>query len=258
MLFDSHNHLQSPRFGKTVAELIATMRAVGIKGCVVNATQERDWEAVRKLANDFPDFVRPAYGVHPWFADTVKEGWQDRLRRILSEDPKATVGEVGLDGWVALPSMEIQLPVFRDQVEIASELERNMTVHILKAWEPLFQTMDQARAWPNKFLMHSFGGSIEIAQRLIPHGAWFSFSGYFLAERKARVLEVFRQLPKDRILLETDAPEMLPPDDFIQFALENEMNHPANLDAISRAFERHLGPGTLARIMENENRFWGF
>jgi TatD DNase family protein len=53
--------------------------------------------------------------------------------------------------------------------------------------------------------MHSFGGSIEVAERLLKKGVWFSFSGYFLHERKRKVLEVFRQLPQDGILLETDA-----------------------------------------------------
>jgi TatD DNase family protein len=256
VLFDSHNHLQSPRFGRPVAELVAAMRAAGITGCVVNATRESDWEAVRGLREDYPDFVRPAYGVHPWFAHTVKEGWQDRLRDILSEDPLATVGEIGLDGWVESPTMEIQQPVFQDQVKIAVGLGRTMTIHCLKAWEPLFDAIDRAPAWPGKFLMHSFGGSIEVARRLIPHGAWFSFSGYFLSERKAGVLEVFKQLPKERILLETDAPEMLPPQELIRHVLDNGMNHPANLESVAREFQNKLGVGIMEQIERNTRDFW--
>lgn len=258
MLFDSHNHLQSARFGKRVADLIAEMTSVGISGCVVNATRESDWEAVRAIARQFPDFVRTAYGVHPWFADAVEEGWEERLRKLLREDLRASVGEIGVDGWVNSPGMDVQREVFAKQVAIAVEMERVMTVHCLKAWDELFRLMDATHAWPDKFLMHSFGGSIEVAERLLKRGAWFSFSGYFLQARKRNVLEVFKRLPKDRILLETDAPEMAPPQDLMKFSLDGEWNHPANLGAIAAAFENELGNGTLEQIYRNSKRFWGF
>lgn len=257
MLFDSHNHLQSARFGKPVGDLIAEMKSAGISGCVVNATQEKDWEAVRDIAREFPDFVRPAYGVHPWFADTVKDGWEKRLKTLLRADPRATLGEIGLDGWVDSPSLAIQRNVFTTQIGIAAELGRSATVHGLQAWGELFDSIEAAEAWPEKFLMHSFGGSIEVAQRLLKHGAWFSFSGYFLQSRKRKVLEVFKQLPKDRILLETDAPEMAPPEKWMKFPLGEEINHPANLGAIAAAFEQEMGAGILEQIAHNSREFWG-
>ena len=257
MPFDSHNHLQSHRFGKEPEALVREMKAAGISGCVVNATRESDWEAVAELAGTYPGFVFPAYGIHPWFADTAKEGWEERLRERLELDPAATVGEIGVDGWVKSPAMEVQFDLFVKQVEIAVETGRVMTVHCLKAWEELFRAMDEAEAWPEKFLMHSFGGSIEVAERLMKKGAWFSFSGYFLQERKRKVLEVFRQLPADRILLETDAPEMLPPDAFVAFPLGEGVNHPANLRAIAEAFGQETGAGILEQIGGNGKRFWG-
>ena len=254
--FDSHNHLQSPRFGKPVAELVGEMKSEGITGCVVNATREADWDGVSRLARDFPGFVFPAYGIHPWYADTAEEGWEGRLREMLAKDPLATVGEIGVDGWVDSPAMEVQREVFMKQVEIAAELRRVMTVHCLKAWEELFSVMDEVPEWPEKFLMHSFGGSIEIAERLLKIGAWFSFSGYFLHERKRKVLEVFKKLPQDRILLETDAPEMIPPDGFVKFPLGKDINHPANLRAIAEEFELKMGAGMINRVGENSRAFW--
>lgn len=257
MLFDSHNHLQSARFGKPVAGLIAEMSAERISGCVVNATREADWATVAALARDFPGFVFPAYGIHPWFADTAEEGWEERLRRRLELEPGATVGEIGLDGWVGSPPLDVQMPVFVKQAEIAAQLGRVMTVHCLKAWQELFRAMEEAAAWPGKFLMHSFGGSAEIAELLLKKGAWFSFSGHFLHPRKAKVLEVFRKLPADRILLETDAPDMIPPEDSIAFPLGEGINHPANLRRIAEAFGKGAGTGILARVELNHRAFWG-
>jgi len=236
--------------------MIAEMQAAGITGCVVNATREDDWEAVAALAREFPGYVFPAYGIHPWHAETAAEGWEERLREKLLADPAASVGEVGVDGWVESPGMEVQFGVFVKQAEIAAELGRVMTVHCLKAWEELFAAMDQAAAWPEKFLMHSFGGSIEVAERLAKKGAWFSFSGHFLHERKRKVLDVFRRLPKDRILLETDAPDMIPPGDFVKFPLSGGVNHPANLRSIAEAFERETYEGMLVQIQRNGREFW--
>jgi TatD DNase family protein len=258
VLFDSHNHLQSEKFATDAQKLFSQMKSAGIRGCVVNATKESDWKRIGELAKVSPDFVRPAYGIHPWFADTAEEGWEGRLRGILEGDSRATVGETGVDGWVDSPEMDIQREVFKKQVEIAAEMDRVMTVHCLKAWEELFEVMDEVAEWPAKFLMHSFGGTIELAERLMKHdGVMFSFSGYFLHERKQNVLDVFKKLPKDRILLETDAPEMMPPDEFIDFPLEENVNHPANLGKIADELGRQIGTGALGIIEENERVFWG-
>jgi TatD DNase family protein len=203
--------------------------------------------------------VLPAFGIHPWRAQTASPGWQERLAMRLDQDPRASIGECGLDRWISSPSLEIQTPIFRDQLRIAREMERPLTIHCLRAWEALFESL-AASPPPPRFLMHSFGGSIETARRLIPLGAFFSFPGYFLSERKSAMIEVFRQLPTDRILLETDAPDMTPPECFITHALPDGHNHPANLPAIGAALATALGT-TAAALAEitthNADRFLG-
>jgi TatD DNase family protein len=245
---DAHNHLQDRRLGDPEA-VIETMRRSGIVRCVANATRESDWTAVEKLHAGHPDFILPAFGIHPWHAHTASAGWQDRLTELLEKHPLSSIGECGLDGWVESPLLEIQTPVFLDQLRIARDLDRPATIHCLKAWDPLFAAFEN-QSPPSRFLMHSFGGSIEIGRRLIPLGAYFSFSGYFLQPRKSKVMEMFRQLPTDRILVETDAPDMLPPGDRIIHPLPENTNHPANLAAIASAFADSLGlpPDELAGL----------
>jgi TatD DNase family protein len=236
---DAHNHLHDPRLGDA-EPVIAAMRAAGVERCVVNATREEDWSAVEALAIAHPEFVVPAFGIHPWHAHTATDGWRERLAGLLEKHPQASIGEVGLDTWISSPSMEIQRPVFIGQVRLACEMQRPLTIHCLKAWGALFEAFAEAPP-PPAFLMHSFGGSFETARRLVPLGACFSFSGYFLHAKKSAVLEVFRQLPHDRILLETDAPDMHPPDEFVTYPLSGKANHPANLPAIGEALALALG-----------------
>ncbi len=256
---DSHSHLQDPRLGDP-CPLITAMKLAGVSRCVVNATREADWQAVAKLSDVEPGFVLPAFGIHPWQAHTAEAGWQNRLACLLENHPHASIGECGLDSWISEPPMEIQRPVFIDQLRLARELDRPLTIHCLKAWGALFDAFAEAPP-PARFLMHSFGGSIETARRLVPLGAFFSFSGHFLHPRKSAVLDVFRQLPSDRILLETDAPDMLPPVNFITHPLPETHNHPANLPAIGHALAAALGmPAvTLAEnTRRNARRCFGF
>ena len=255
---DAHNHLQDPRLGDP-GPVVAAMKFAGVSRCVVNATREDDWPAVANLAADYPDFVIPAFGIHPWHAHTAGAGWQEKLRDLLARLPQSSIGECGLDQWVTDPPLEIQRPVFIDQLRLAREMDRPLTIHCLKAWSALFDAFAEAPP-PARFLMHSFGGSIEIARRLIALGAFFSFSGHFLHSRKSAVIEVFRQLPPDRILLETDAPDMLPPAALITHPLPENLNHPANLPAIGVALAAALGMSldALANLTrDNARRCFG-
>ena len=235
---DAHNHLQDARLGPS-APVIAALRAAGVARCVVNATRENDWPAVEALALAEPELVVPAFAIHPWHAHTAAEGWPERLASLLEKHPRAGIGECGLDSWVAEPSLEIQRPVFREHLRLARELNRPVTIHCLKAWGALIDLL--AEVPPPRFLLHSYGGSLETARRLIPLGAYFSISGPFLHARKAAALEVCRHLPRERILLETDAPDMLPPDACVTNPLDQALNHPANLPAIGRALAAALG-----------------
>jgi TatD DNase family protein len=236
---DAHNHLHDRRLGDS-EPAIRKMREAGIVRCVVNATSEDDWQAVKQLGQRHPDLILPAYGIHPWKAHEAKAGWDDRLRELLEQEPRASIGECGLDRWVDNPRVEAQNTVFETQLRIAHELDRPVSIHCLKAWQPLFDSFERVPP-PRRMVLHSFNGSSEIARRLLPTGAFFSFSGYFLTPRKSKLLETYRELPVDRLLLETDAPDMLPPDAQILHPLPDRINHPANLPAIAEGLSSALG-----------------
>ena len=190
---DSHNHLQffPP---EEVAKTVAAMAAAGVGRAVVNATSEADWETVAALAERWPERLVPAFGVHPWRAAEVADGWQKRLREMLERHPLASVGECGLDRRVAG-----QRAVFEDQLRLARELGRPVTIHCVQAWGELWDALSAVTPSGN-FLMHGYGGSLEFARRLVPLGAYFSFSPIL----GGRALSVFKQLPRERLLVESD------------------------------------------------------
>lgn len=251
-MIDAHNHLQDPRFDRRRTKVIEVMRNAGITGCVVNGTCEKDWPNVASLAEDYPRFVIPSFGLHPWQVGSRSKDWLSKLHALLDKYPEAAIGECGLDRWMTNPDLPSQHQVFRAQLALALEKQRPVTIHCLKAWGPLLEDLKSCPKLP-PILLHSFGGSLEVANQLVKLGAFFSFSGYFLHPRKAKVRQVFSQLPTDRILVETDAPDMAMPDP--AYHLE-ELNHPANLGSISRRLAE------LCQIPEevfsrNARRFFG-
>ena len=167
---DCHNHLHFPALGAS-GPLVTALRGAGVERCVVNATREAEWEAVAALAEAYPAMIVPAFGIHPWQAHTAGAQWRDRLAGWLEKFPQAGVGECGLDRWVATPSVELQRPLFLEHVRLASELQRTLTIHCVRAWGLLLEALAVAPP-PPRLLLHGYAGSLETARRLLPRGAY--------------------------------------------------------------------------------------
>jgi len=156
--------------------------------------------------------------------------WFDALRGFLDEHPHAGVGEIGLDRWMENPNLPDQEAVFLQQLELAAERNLAVSIHCLKAWGPLENALKNNPRPERGFLVHSYGGSAEMIPVFAKLGAYFSFSGYFAHDRKSAQREVFKKVPLDRLLLETDAPDMLPPRELQTFP--GEINDPRNIQGI--------------------------
>jgi TatD DNase family protein len=263
-LFDAHNHLQDERFAGHANRLLDEAQSAGVAAMVVNGSGADDWPTVAALARAHPGVVIPSFGVHPWYVHEQPADWMDRLRDWLDEFPEAGVGEIGLDRWKPGLPWDGQRDLFEAQLRLAAERNRPVSIHCLQAWGPLVESLEQTPRPARGFLLHSYGGSAELLNRLLPLGVYISFPGYFAHERKTRQQEIFRHAPIDRLLIETDAPDQLLPDSLATHQLADSagraINHPANLAAVYAfvAQLRGLSVAELAgRVEENFRRLFG-
>ncbi|MCC5789602.1 MAG: TatD family hydrolase [Opitutales bacterium] len=237
-LIDTHCHWQDPRLESRCSEWWPQIEIRGWSG-MVNGTEPDDWERVAAWAEKSP-LAKPSFGIHPWQVTKARGDWRERLRSYLERFPGAGVGEIGIDKWIRDADLPRQKEIFREQWKLAVELNRPITVHCLQAFGHLLEELGGLAQPPGGFLLHAYGGPEELVEPFLGFGAHFSFNGYFLQERKAAVREIFRKLPEDRLLVETDAPHMLPPEPFRdevfpeEHAGENALHHPANLSAAVR------------------------
>lgn len=235
-LHDAHNHLQDPRLAPHRDRILADLQASEVQSCVVNGTSESDWDAVANLAASHPDLIIPSFGLHPWKCADRSPDWLGSLTTFLDTHPRAGLGECGLDRWIQPHDLDDQREVFLAQLDLAARRNLPLTIHCLQAWGPLLDCLRDHPRPDRGILLHSYGGSADMVPAFADLGAYFSFSGHFLHPRRHKARKAFRRVPTDRLLVETDAPDMLPPEDHLHHPLQGTdgtpLNHPANLPSI--------------------------
>jgi TatD DNase family protein len=231
LYFDAHNHLQDECLAPHLPTVLAALETLPIAGAVVNGTIDTDWPSVARLARERP-WVIPSYGLHPWRIAERAKNWEQQLCARLDEG--GAVGEIGLDRWKEGYDFPDQESVFRAQLRIAAERNLPATIHCLRAWGALWEIIRTEPVPACGFLLHAYGGPVEMIEGFSRRGAYFSFSGSFLASQRHRKRDAFREIPLDRLLVETDAPAMPLPSALNRYPLpdtaEGEpVNHPANI-----------------------------
>lgn len=261
-MIDAHNHFHDARLASSRSQWLADLSRLGIERAVVNGTRESDWPDVTAFAAEH-SWALPSYGLHPWYVRGRSPQWLGTLEDLLVKNPGAAVGEVGLDRWIEGHDLADQTVVLRAQLALAEKYQRAVTIHCLRAWGPLWDILGEGPLPARGFLIHAYGGPWEMTHGFLDRGAYFSFNAYFLHERKLATREVFQRLPADRLLLETDAPDMAPPVERNLHPLVGPagepINHPANLALAYGALAELRGTSVealSAQVRENFGRLF--
>lgn len=209
MLIDSHVNLHAPQFDEDRTEVIARARAAGVRLMVNICDRVSNYPACRAVA-DAPD-IWCTVGTHPHEA---KENPDLSARDLvaLAADPRVVgIGECGLDFHYDLSPRDIQATVFRAHVAAARQTGLPLVVHTREADEVMGRILEEEyAAGPFRLLMHCYTSGADLARRAAALGAWFSVSGIATFKAAEDVREVIREMPADRIFVETDCPYLAP------------------------------------------------
>src|SRR5436190_18701123 len=107
MFYDAHQHLQDRRLDAFREAILGELPSLAIAGGIVNGTAESDWPAVERLYEAHP-WLRPAFGLHPWYVKDRSPVWESSLTDLLDRHPEASIGEAGLDCWIQGHDLEDQ------------------------------------------------------------------------------------------------------------------------------------------------------
>ena len=210
MLFDTHAHYDDERFDEDRDALLSSMPAHNV-GLILNPGC--DVETSRKAisyAQKYP-FVYAAVGIHP---EDINENWNNDLvviKEMAESEPRVrAIGEIGLDYYWEKDerARARQQVVFARQMELARELGKPVIVHDRDAHADCLEIARRYKGVPGVF--HCFAGSVEMARELLALGYHLSFTGVITFKNARRAIQVIREAPLDRLMVETDSPYMAP------------------------------------------------
>lgn len=206
LIFDSHAHYDDAKFDNDRDELIKSMLDKNVNTIINCGT---DIDNSNKCINISKRFERVycALGVHPHEADSVNNDFIEKLKNLFAFKKAIAVGEIGLDYHYDLSKRENQIDIFEKQIKLALEINKPIIVHDREAHK---DTLDLLKKYKPKGVIHCFSGSVEMAREIINLGMYIGIGGAVTFKNAKKIVDVVKQTPLNRILLETDAPYMTP------------------------------------------------
>jgi TatD DNase family protein len=229
MLTDTHCHLDFNKFDEDRDAVIQRAFEAGVKLILIPALEMKSSQAIVKLANSHPNLFA-AIGFHPTDLDEWNDSSIEELNILaLAEKKVVAVGEIGLDYyWVKEPEKQAQQrEVLKKQLLLAQEANLPIIIHmreendvwfgqasvdlleILTEWQKNLQVQNHPLA-KKPGVLHSFNGNLETAQKAIQHNFYIGVTGPVTYKNAEEKRQIIRELPLERILIETDAPFLTP------------------------------------------------
>ncbi len=232
VFFDTHAHLHFPEFEADLSAVLQRARAAGVRWMLTIGTSAETSRAAVALAGQEPD-VFAAVGVHPHDAAEADEASFDELHQLAQSSPKVVaIGEIGLDFFRNLSPREIQMKVFRRQLDLARQVGKPALIHCRDAHAETLEILKTEGVRDIGGIMHCFSGDEAVARQCLDLGLLISIAGPVTYPNARKLLAVVKMVPADCLVVETDCP-FLPPQPY-----RGKRNEPAYL------------PITAARVAE--------
>lgn len=209
MLFDTHTHVNAEQFHEDREEVIQRALDVGISKMVVVGCDRETIESAIALSETY-DFIYAAVGWHPVDAIDVTEEDFQRIEQLAQHPKVVALGEMGLDyHWDKSPK-DVQAEVFKRQIAIAKRVNLPIVIHNREATEDIISILEKEKASEVGGIMHCFSSGVQEATRCLEMNFYISFGGPVTFKNGQLAKEVAREIPLDRLLIETDCPFLSP------------------------------------------------
>ena len=211
---DSHCHIDGPEYDVDRAEVIARARDAGVTTMLVVGTGDPHSGAIDRAVDlaEMQEGVYAAVGVHPHDAKLFDDAAEQRLLDLVRQSTRVIAwGEIGLDYHYDHSPREVQREVFRRQLRLARKLNLPVVIHSREAEDDTITILrEELSGYERGGVLHCFGGSLAMARNAIELGFYISFAGNLTFKKAEDLRDVARQLPLDRLLVETDCPYLTP------------------------------------------------
>jgi TatD DNase family protein len=248
-LIDSHCHLDYAPMSPDLAGTLARAHAAGVEQCVHIGCSPKSMAPAVELARSHAQ-VFASVGIHPHEARHLDDAMLEQIEQLAADDKVVAIGETGLDYHYDFSPREAQLLAFGKQIDLAKRLDLPLVLHIRDAHADAWQVLAEHAPRENPGVVHCFTGTPAEAERWLELGWHISFSGIATFKTAVALREAAALVPRDRIMLETDAPYLAPE------PLRGRKNEPANVayTCVALAGVRNEAPHELASFAAANTR----
>jgi TatD DNase family protein len=212
MFVDSHCHLDFPEYAGQIPDILARMKEAQVNHAMCISVDMPDFPNVLALAESHPNLFATV-GTHPDYEDTP-EPTEEQLVELAQHPKILAIGETGLDyyrmGDKTYAEMEWQRDRFRTHIRAAIRVKKPLIIHTRSASEDTIRIMKEEGASQVAGVMHCFTESLEVAKASMEQGFYISFSGIVTFKSAKDLQETCKQIPLERMLIETDSPYLAP------------------------------------------------
>lgn len=208
-IFDTHTHLNVDNFLGKEDEELALAKELGVTYHNVVGFDQETIAGALALANKYPE-IYATIGWHPTEAGAYNQDIEDMIISNLKHPKVIALGEIGLDYYWMEDPKAVQIEVFERQIQVSKDHNLPFVVHTRDALEDTYDVIKAAGIGPAGGIMHSYSGSLEMAEKFVELGMMISFSGVVTFKKATDIREAAQRLPLDKILVETDAPYLAP------------------------------------------------
>lgn len=210
MLVDSHCHLDFPDFAEERRAIVDRALASGVGLMVTISTRVRRFPEILRIAEEFPE-VYCSVGTHPHNAAEETDVTSAELVRLAAHRKVVAIGEAGLDYFYDKAPRDDQARGFRAHIAAARETGLPLVIHARDADDDVASILEEETAeGPFPFVLHCFSSGVSLARRGLALGGYVSFSGILTFRRSDDLRGIAREIPHERLLVETDAPYLAP------------------------------------------------
>jgi TatD DNase family protein len=255
LLIDSHTHLDLAVFDDDRDQVLARARNQGVTTIINMGLDIESSQASLHIAHHHPD-VFTAVGFHPSTASKMQEGNLNLLAKLAEDAKVVAIGEIGLDFYRKSTPRQCQLEVFQQQLNLAVELGLPVVIHSRQAHKEMLDilarwvksTSPSTGSSPERGVIHCFSGDTKLAWRYIELGFLVSLAGPVTYPSALDRVEVAREMPLDKLLVETDSP-FLPPQPY-----RGQRNEPSYVSLIVEKIAQIKGvPSELVAQITAQN-----
>ncbi len=225
MFIDVHAHLDNVRFDEDLDMVVKNAKLSKVEKIITAGYDLKSSFKEVEIANRFEN-VFACVGVHPENVEGLEKNYLEKLETLLKNKKVVAIGEIGLDYHWRKDNQELQKKIFIEQIDLANKLDLPIVVHCRDAVGDTLQILKEHTP-KRESLMHCYGGSVESAKEFIKLGFSFSFGGVVTFKNAKNVQEVVKNIPLEKILLETDCPYMSPE------PFRGKVNEPKNIPIIA-------------------------